>query len=61
MSEECKHENTEKCYGYAHGQPGIGGYLLCNECGELIDYCLDYEAATSDEINWFEKSNWSKK
>ena len=62
---ECKHENTHLGYGYApshkHKCMGIGGYVTCEDCGELLEYDLDYEVCDQNEIDWYENSKWNKK
>ena len=59
---DCKHENTHLGYGFcnSYGCKGIGGYVTCEDCGELLEYDLDYEVCDQNEIDWYENSKWSK-
>lgn len=60
---ECKHENTHLGYGFcnSYGCKGIGAYVTCEDCGELLEYDLDYSSCSKSEIDWYESSEWYKK
>jgi hypothetical protein len=62
LMDNCKHKKTEIMYGNAfyYGCKGIGGLIICLDCHKLLNYDLDYESCTKDEIEWYEKSKWFK-
>lgn len=55
MSNEtnCKHENTDSGYGFAAasaGYRGIGVYIFCEDCDEILEFNEDTECCTPKEI-----------
>lgn len=60
--EPCKHENTHLGYGYAHSYQckGIGAYVTCEDCGELLEYHMDKTEGSQEELDWYENSKWGK-
>tara|TARA_Y100000033_G_C2729583_1_gene102745 strand:+ start:483 stop:665 length:183 start_codon:yes stop_codon:yes gene_type:complete len=51
---KCKHTKKENCYGFApkpQGFSGPGVYTICTDCYKILDFELDLEVATEEEIN----------
>ena len=59
---KCKHKNKYRHYGYFYNYKvkGIGIGLICEDCGELLEYDLDWCLCNDEEKEWWKKSKYNK-